>query len=109
VFALWREEAQQYLERVAERLRARGLRVRTSTIDAAPALAIREYAREHAVDLIAIATHGRGGLARVLLGSVADAVLRDTGAPVLLYRPFEQALPADSAARPAVEQGGSPL
>jgi nucleotide-binding universal stress UspA family protein len=83
----WRGEAQQYLDRVAEQLGARGLRVRAHTMIGSPASAILEYAREHTVDVIAIATHGRGGLARVLLGSVADAVLRRAGVPVLLFRP----------------------
>jgi nucleotide-binding universal stress UspA family protein len=83
----WRGEAQSYLDRVAEQLRARGLRVRAHTVIGSPASAILGYAREYAVDAIAIATHGRGGLARVLLGSVADAVLRGAGVPVLLFRP----------------------
>jgi nucleotide-binding universal stress UspA family protein len=83
----WRGEAQHYLDQVAERLGARGLRVRTHTMIGSPASAILEYSREDAVDVIAIATHGRGGLARVLLGSVASAVLRGAGVPVLLFRP----------------------
>jgi nucleotide-binding universal stress UspA family protein len=83
----WRGEAQHYLDRVAEPLVARGLRVSAYTVIGAPAGAILEYTREHAVDVIAIATHGRGGLARALLGSVADAVLRGAGVPVLLFRP----------------------
>lgn len=36
---------------------------------------------------MALATHGRGGLARLLLGSVADKVIRGASAPVLIYRP----------------------
>ena len=39
------------------------------------------------VDLIALATHGRGGLPRLLLGSVADKVVRGSPVPVLVYRP----------------------
>ena len=51
------------------------------------ASAILDAAREQHVDLVAIATHGRSGLARFLLGSVADKVVRGTTLPVLLYRP----------------------
>jgi nucleotide-binding universal stress UspA family protein len=100
----WRGEAQHYLDRVAEPLGARGLRVRAHTIIGSPASAILEYSREHAVDLIAIATHGRGGLARVLLGSVADAVLHGAGVPVLLFRPSDQALEVRAGAHQAGEQ-----
>jgi nucleotide-binding universal stress UspA family protein len=90
VLEQWRAEAQAYLDQVAEPMRARGLRVRTNVMFAQPALAILDYARQHAVDLIAMATHGRGGLARILLGSVADKVVRSTGTPVLLHRPCDE-------------------
>lgn len=53
--------------------------------DAAEALL--EFAREQQVDLIAVATHGRSGLARMVMGSVADALLRSQVAPVYLVRP----------------------
>ena len=48
---------------------------------------IRAYADRQDVDVIALATHGRGGLTRLLLGSTADEILRDTRRPVLLIRP----------------------
>jgi nucleotide-binding universal stress UspA family protein len=80
-------EAQIYLDRVAEPMRAQRLQVRTKVLIAPPAGAILEYAREQAVDVIALATHGRGGIARMLLGSVADQVVRGAAAPVLVYRP----------------------
>jgi nucleotide-binding universal stress UspA family protein len=47
------------------------------------------------VDMVAMATHGRGGLRRLLLGSVAESVVRDSPVPVLVYRP--QAVGADTA------------
>ena len=49
--------------------------------------AILEEAKTGGHDLIALATHGRSGLARILLGSVADKVLRRADVPVLVYRP----------------------
>ena len=51
------------------------------------AAAILDTARERRVDLVVIATHGRSGFARVLLGSGADKVVRGAAQPVLLYRP----------------------
>ena len=46
--------------------------------------AITTYARDHGVDIIAISTHGRGGLRRLVLGSIAEQVLRDSEIPVLM-------------------------
>jgi nucleotide-binding universal stress UspA family protein len=79
--------AQAYLTRLARKLRATGARVRTRVrIAEGPAPAILAYARRHDVDLIAMSTHGHGGLRRLVLGSVADKVLRGANVPILLYR-----------------------
>ncbi|HEY0603593.1 MAG TPA: universal stress protein [Herpetosiphonaceae bacterium] len=88
VIAQRQAEAQQYLERLATPLRDQGYQITTRVIvDSQPALAILRAAREHSSDLIALATHGRGGVQRLLLGSVADKVLRAADRPVLVYRP----------------------
>lgn len=80
--------ARAYLERLAQGLRAEGLQVETATVEATqPAFAILDYARDNGIDLIAMETHGRGGLARLLMGSVADKVVRGATMPVLLQRP----------------------
>lgn len=80
-------EARKYLERVAQRLRARGIasiEEHVVTADhAAPALL--HAAKAHNVDLIAIGTHGRGS-SRLLLGSVADKLLRGARTPLLVCR-----------------------
>jgi nucleotide-binding universal stress UspA family protein len=77
-----------YLEGLAAGLRAEGLEVATDVVVAEhPAPAILAYAQQRAVDLIAVETHGRGGITRVLLGSVADKLLRGATTPVLLHRP----------------------
>ena len=82
-----RVDAQVYLEGVAAHLAAQAQTVRTQVVVAPyAAVAILEEAQEGAIDLIAMATHGRRGLARVLVGSVADKVLRGATTPVLLYR-----------------------
>ena len=83
------QEAEDYLERVAERLRARSLQVRTRVVaDLHPAAAILREAAVSDVDLVALATHGRRGLSRLFLGSVADKVVRGAAASVLLCRPL---------------------
>lgn len=83
-------EVDAYLDAVAERLRARGLAARwRSLVHVHAARAILETAAEIGADLIAMATHGRGGLRRFLLGSVADKVLRGAEVCVLLYRPAD--------------------
>ncbi|MBV9790397.1 MAG: universal stress protein [Chloroflexi bacterium] len=80
--------AQWYLEKLAAPLRAQGHRIQTRVIvDPQPALAILRAAREYKSDVIALATHGHGGVRRMLLGSVADKVLRAADRPILLYRP----------------------
>jgi universal stress protein A len=56
---------------------------------------VTEYAKSHAIDLIVMGTHGRSGLAHVLLGSVAERVLQHAPCPVLTVRPkdFEFRMP----------------
>jgi nucleotide-binding universal stress UspA family protein len=93
-----RERAHAYLAGVAARLRAQSFEVQTELVVAQPHVAILEYAREHAVDLIAMSTHGWGGLARMLLGSVADKVVREASAPVLIQRPRAEAAPSAAMA-----------
>jgi nucleotide-binding universal stress UspA family protein len=51
-----------------------------------PAFAIIDYAREHEVDLIIMGTHGRGALGHILMGSVAERVVRLAPCPVLTVR-----------------------
>jgi nucleotide-binding universal stress UspA family protein len=81
------QAAQDYLAGVAERLRARGvrLRARVATFEQ-PAVGILQEAEALGVGLIALATHGRRGLARLFLGSVADKVVRGATVPVLVHR-----------------------
>ena len=51
-----------------------------------PAVEILNFAQDHHVDLIVMGTHGRKGLSRMLMGSVAEKVVRKAGCPVLTYR-----------------------
>jgi nucleotide-binding universal stress UspA family protein len=81
------EEAESYLAEVAERMRALGVgEVRCSVWYGAPAPAIIDAAKLNHVDLIVMMTHGRSGLGRFVMGSVAESVVRGTSTPILLLR-----------------------
>ena len=81
-------DATAYLDRVVARLRTEGLDVEARVVvDSRPASAILCYAEDHAVDLIAMATHGRTGVQRAVMGSVTDKVVRGAHTPVLVVRP----------------------
>ena len=81
-----------YLPHVATQVRARGSDVEVAVVSAANAAqGILDYAATHAVDMIAMSTHGRGGLLRLLAGSVANAVMHDVMMPTMLYRPHGSA------------------
>jgi nucleotide-binding universal stress UspA family protein len=83
-----RKEAMTYLEGIADPLRADGLDVVCKiAIDERPEAAILQEAASKSVNLVALETHGRRGLSRLLLGSVADKVIRGTTVPVLINRP----------------------
>jgi nucleotide-binding universal stress UspA family protein len=82
------EMANNYLVGLAKRFRERGLSVETHIAEHdSPAQAILQWAEDESVDLIALVTHGYGGMKRAILGSVADKVLRGAALPVLIKRP----------------------
>ena len=60
--------------------------VRTAVVWSSSVDGIVDYARDHEVDLVVIATHGRTGLSHVLLGSVAERIVREAPCPVLTIR-----------------------
>ena len=84
-----RLDAEEYLAPVAVELRKQGVRARTQVRRGEPAEEIVLAARESGADLIAMTTHGRSGLGRLLFGSVAEAVLRESRLPVFLMRVTE--------------------
>ena len=82
------KQAEQYVAQLVERLRTRNLRVdQQVVVSAQPASAILEQSQQQPDTLLAMSTHGRGGLVRAFLGSVADKVLRGATTPMLIYRP----------------------
>lgn len=86
------EEAIRVAERELERTRARAQRLTESPVRAAllhgpPAEALVTWGREHPCDVIVVGTHGRSGLKRMVLGSVAEKVVRTAPCTVVVARP----------------------
>jgi len=80
-------EAEAYLDTVKRRLETEGVGdVETSVWYGPAASSIAEAAATRGVSLIVMSTHGRAGLGRLVLGSVAESVLRGTRTPILLVR-----------------------
>ena len=85
-----RQREADYLQAAAARVSAeRGVAVRPVLLTGSVADALAHYAERTRPDLIVMTTHGRGGLERVWLGSIADALIRQVSAPVLLIRPTD--------------------
>ena len=89
----YREQQFEVASRELDRLPAAlGLKVPKAVREVREGTAFVEiirYARDHQIDLIVMGTHGRSGLAHVLLGSVAERVVRKAPCPVLTVRPPE--------------------
>jgi nucleotide-binding universal stress UspA family protein len=82
------EMAGGYLQGIAQRLRDQEVNASSrAVVGASVAEALIELARQERVGLVAIATHGRGGVRRFVLGSVADKLLRGSEVPILVHRP----------------------
>jgi nucleotide-binding universal stress UspA family protein len=83
-------QGEAYLERLAEGLRREGVRAEKHVHDRSVgdvAAAIDAHAHEIGADLTALCKHGRAGLRAVLLGSIAQRILRGGGTPILLQKP----------------------
>jgi nucleotide-binding universal stress UspA family protein len=78
--------AQEYLEKLKEQLSAKIIDIELHAPYGDPAEKILEVCLRHDIDLIAMSTHGRSGIGRWLLGSIADKVVRHSEKPVLLLR-----------------------
>jgi nucleotide-binding universal stress UspA family protein len=81
-----RKKATDYLEKVAEDMRAKGIKVKTLVAAGHAAEEIIKAAEAAKVNLIAMSTHGFSGVKRWALGSVADKVLHESRIPVLIVR-----------------------
>jgi len=76
-------EARELLTKTPADIDVSALNVTRATLEGHPLVEIVRYARENEIDLIVIGTHGRTGLVHVLLGSVAEKVVRKAPCPVL--------------------------
>jgi nucleotide-binding universal stress UspA family protein len=85
-FGKKQEQAQRYLDRVAKKLEAKGIKVHTEVLFWPPAEAIASYAELNGADIIVMSSHGRSGPSRWAHGNVADKVLRASCVPVLMVR-----------------------
>jgi len=85
-----KEAAEQYLSNLCEEVRKRDFKV-TATVKTGQQVAVEiiDFAKEQGVDLIVMSTHGRSGITRWVLGSVALKVLTRAGTPILLLRSKE--------------------
>jgi len=92
----FRNEAQDYLERIGSSLRSDGLKVSSIVHEGNPSSHIASEAEREPATLIAMSTHGRSGLTRWMLGSITDKVLYDTATPLLIIRPQQQNLPPET-------------
>ncbi len=93
--------ARDYLADVTRRLKESGTDATGETRDGVPADTILEYATEIGADLIAVATHRGSAIARGILGSVTDTVLRTSQIPVLAVNPDHVSPPGDASWNPS--------
>lgn len=98
---------ERYLRTIAEKLLAKGLRARTHVVFGHPHSVIVGVAGEEAAGLIVMTTHGRSGVSRLTIGSVADKVLRTSDTPLILIHSTRTAPVA--LKRIVVALDGSPL
>ncbi|WP_416841227.1 universal stress protein [Haloferax sp. DFSO52] len=83
---LLRSDAKAALELVERAAEREGVPVETHILEGSPSREIVEFAERGECDLIVMGTHGRGGIDRLLLGSVAEKVVRASSVPVLTVR-----------------------
>ncbi len=76
-----------YLAGVVDKLSSEGINVKTALAHGKAADEILDYARKNQVDLIIVTTHGRSGVARWAMGSVADRIVHHAQIPVLIVSP----------------------
>jgi nucleotide-binding universal stress UspA family protein len=84
--AMAEQSIEDYLQEITNRFAANGIRATGQVLIGDPAEMILQFANQVKASLIAMSTHGRGGLERAVFGSVADHVVRHSDRPLLLIR-----------------------
>ena len=80
----YRDEAASYLDKVVATLKEKGIKAKTEILSGNPAEEIIKYSQKNNVDLIIMSTRGRSGISRLVFGSVAEKVIRNSTVPVLI-------------------------
>lgn len=84
LYRVLRKEAQESLDKV--KTLAEGVSVETVILEGKPAGEIVQFAEKNGIDLIVMGTRGKSGIERLLLGSVADKVIRTAGTEILIVK-----------------------
>jgi nucleotide-binding universal stress UspA family protein len=85
MYQLLKEEGNEAVKQVKETA-GPGLDVEAQVIEGNPAMEITKFAKEHDIDLIVVGTLGKSGIDRILLGSVAEKIVRLSNCPVLVIK-----------------------
>jgi len=101
--------AETYLATTKQRLADAGVSAEVQVTTGVPAATVVALADSTKADLIAMSTHGRSGVARMVIGSVADRIIHETTKPLLLFRPTEGTAAAAGIKPLIVPLDGSPL
>jgi nucleotide-binding universal stress UspA family protein len=80
-------QAMQYMGKKVKEVAAQGIKADYRVVKGDPYESIMNICKQEKVDLVVMTTHGKSGLKRAILGSVADKVVRDSRVPVLVIRP----------------------
>lgn len=79
--------AKRYLRDKVRAIRSRHTKASYQVAIGDPAQSIMEFSKKENIDLVVMTTHGKSGLKRAIMGSIADVVIRESGKPVLVIRP----------------------
>ena len=83
---LRRVAAEKYIQETANNFNGNGAAVHPEVLFGRVAESLADYAQKHEVDLLIIASHGRSGISRWVMGSVAEKLLRTVNSPILIIR-----------------------
>ncbi len=104
-----RKSEREYLRALAARIKSEhGVQATAAMLQGSPAPILRDYVTDIGVDLVVMTTHGRGGIQRLWLGSVADHLVRSAEVPMLLVRPVEGPVPSPAVGQILIPLDGSP-
>lgn len=81
-----RVKAEEYLNGILDRFSSRKVSLRSEIVTGFAAESIIDYITQHNISLLVISTHGRSGVSRWVMGSVAERVLRSSNVPVVMVR-----------------------